>query len=107
MKNILSRIKQLDTGAGLFFGSPAVAVVVVPALSALSHQETTEMSAGPANCAIDSAHVQPTNDGSMIVLKGAIIECDRIVGDSAKARFTVKSQLLPLGEMVKRLYGRD
>ena len=104
---MLANIKQLDTGTKLFFGALAAVMSVAAVLSVWTHQSTTELTAGPANCTIDSAHVKSNSDGSVVVLRGAIVDCDRFIADPANARFTVKSELSPLGEVVKRSLGQD
>lgn len=87
---MLARLKKLDTSEKVLYGVSALLVVAGASLSLLTHQKSVELAAGPANCTVDAAHYAAQADGSLTILKGAVVECDRYVADPASMRFTMK-----------------
>lgn len=87
---MLARLKKLDTPTKVLYGVSALLVVVGASLSFLTHQKPVELAAGPASCTVDAAHYAASADGSVTILKGAVVECDRYIADPASMRFTIK-----------------
>lgn len=87
---MLARLKKLDTPEKVLYGVSGLLVVVGASLSLFTHQKSVEVAAGPANCTVDAAHYVAHADGSVTILKGAVVECDRYVADPASMRFTMK-----------------
>lgn len=89
-KNMLARLNKLDTPTKVLYGVSALLMVVGAALSLLTHPKTVELAAGPASCNVDAAHYAALADGSVTILKGAVVECDRYISNPASMRFTIK-----------------
>lgn len=87
---MLTRLKKMDTPEKVFYGVVALLVIGGVCLSFFTRQKTVELAAGPANCTVDAAHYSAHSDGSVTILKGAVVECDRYVAGPGAIRFTVK-----------------
>lgn len=87
---VIARLKAHDLSEKLFYGIAAVLLVVGVCLYLLTHQTAGELAAGAATCSVDARHTTANADGSVTILKGAIVECDRDVPTASSARFMLK-----------------
>ncbi|MGF6637258.1 hypothetical protein [Paraburkholderia sp. MM6662-R1] len=87
---VIARLKALEPSEKLFYGIAAALLVVGVCLYLLTHQKTVDLAAGAATCSVDAGHTKANADGSVTILKGAIVECDRDVPAASSARFTLK-----------------
>lgn len=85
-----ARLRKLDTPTRVMYGVSALLAEVGASLSFLTHEKPIELAAGPASCTVDAAHYAASADGSVTILKGAVVECDRSMADPASMRFTIK-----------------
>ncbi|MGF6996907.1 hypothetical protein [Paraburkholderia sp. GAS32] len=90
MNKILSRIASLDGPTKVLWSVGVLIVVITCALSALTHKKSVELAARPVNCTVDADHYKQQGDGTVTILKGAMVVCDRYASADTPIRFTVK-----------------